>query len=141
MHLFSTCTLSFLLLTVSHLVSATVSNSFRDCRHFFYLQAAPAGIRGINLKRLCQTYADKLRYATLYDSSRRIPLYSAYVFKKSDGKKRMDTPWMYEPQLVSDDESGNMKALPLNADTPPPIEDNQAVLEDFTDAVEYSRAH
>ncbi|KAF3697604.1 Endonuclease domain-containing 1 protein [Channa argus] len=139
MHLFCTCTLSFLLLTVSHLVSATVSNSFRDCRQFFYLQTAPAGIRGITLKSICQKYADKLRYATLYDSSRHLPLYSAYVFKKSDGKKRMDTPWMYEPQLVSDDESGNMKALPLTADTPPPIEDNQAVLEDYTDAVDYSR--
>lgn len=33
-----------------------------------------------------------------------------------------------------------MKALPLRADTSPLIEDSQAVLEDYTDAVEYRRA-
>ncbi|MEQ2179045.1 hypothetical protein GOODEAATRI_020471 [Goodea atripinnis] len=81
------------------LVSATVSNSFRDCSRFFYMQTPPAGIRRTSLKNICQKYADKLRYATLYDSSRHLPLYSAYIFKKSDGKRRADTPWMYEPQV------------------------------------------
>lgn len=56
-------------------------------------------MKGTSLRRICQKYADKLRYATLYDSSRRLPLYSAYIFKKSDGKRRVDTPWMYEPQV------------------------------------------
>lgn len=99
MHLLCTCTLSVSLLMVFHRASATVSNSFRDCSHFFYMQTPPAGIRGASLKRICQKYADELRYVTLYDSSRHLPLYSAYIFKKSDGKKRMDTPWMYEPQV------------------------------------------
>ncbi|XP_034532251.1 endonuclease domain-containing 1 protein-like [Notolabrus celidotus] len=103
------------------------------------MQTPPAGIKGTTLKRICQKYADKLRFATLYDSSHRLPVFSAYIFKKSDGKKRMDTPWMYEPQLVSDAESGNMRALPLTDDTPPLIGDSQAVLEDYTDAVEYRR--
>jgi len=98
MHLLCTCIL-FSLLMVSRLVSATVSNSFKDCSHFFYMQTPPTGIRGASLKRICQKFADKLRYATLYDSRRHLPLYSAYVFKKSDGKRRVDTPWMYEPQV------------------------------------------
>ncbi|XP_058479826.1 endonuclease domain-containing 1 protein [Solea solea] len=136
MHLF--CTFSLLLL-VSAPVSATVSNSFRECSHFFYMLTPPAGISGTSLRRICQKYADKPRYTTLYDSSCRLPLYSAYIFKKSDGKRRMDTPWMYEPQLLSDDESGNMRALPLTDATPPLIEDSQAVLEDYTDAVGYRR--
>uniref|UniRef100_A0A8P4G066 Endonuclease domain-containing 1 protein n=1 Tax=Dicentrarchus labrax TaxID=13489 RepID=A0A8P4G066_DICLA len=140
MHLFCTCcVLSFSLLMASPLVSATVSDSFKVCSHFFYMQTPPAGMRGASPRKICQKYSDKLRYATLYDSSRRLPLYSAYIFKKSDGKRRMDTPWMYEPQLVSDDESGNMRALPLTEDAPPLIEDSQAVLEDYTDAVEYRR--
>ncbi|KAI3376560.1 hypothetical protein L3Q82_017013 [Scortum barcoo] len=139
MHMLCTCVLFFSLLVVSLLVDASVSNSFKDCSHFFYMQTPPVGMRGTSLKRICQKYAEKLRYATLYDSSRRLPLYSAYIFQKSDGKRRMDTPWMYEPQLVSDDESGNMRALPLTDDTPPLIEDSQAVLEDYTDAVEYRR--
>ncbi|CAJ1086708.1 endonuclease domain-containing 1 protein-like [Xyrichtys novacula] len=139
MHLFCICILSISLLTASPRVSASVSNSFRDCSHFFYMQTPPAEIKGPSLKRICQKYADKLRYATLYDSSRRLPLYSAYIFKKSDGKRRMDTPWMYEPQLVSVGESGNMRALPLTDDTPPLIQDSQAILEDYTDAVEFRR--
>uniref|UniRef100_A0A3Q2ZTJ1 Si:dkey-85k7.11 n=2 Tax=Kryptolebias marmoratus TaxID=37003 RepID=A0A3Q2ZTJ1_KRYMA len=133
------CILTVSPVLVSHLASAAVSDSFRDCSQFFYMQMPPAGIRGTSLKRICQKYADKLRYATLYDSSRHLPLYSAYVFKKSDGKMWADTPWMYEPQLVSDDESGNMKALPLSDDTPPLIEDSQAVLDDYVDAVDYRR--
>ncbi|XP_029382817.1 endonuclease domain-containing 1 protein-like [Echeneis naucrates] len=141
MRLFCTYVLSLycLPLIAPSLVSTTVSNSFKDCSHFFYMQTPPAGIRGTSLRRICQKYADKLRYATLYDSSHRLPLYSAYIFKKSDGKRRMDTPWMYEPQLLSEDESGNMRALPLTEDTPPLIEDGQAVLGDYTDAVEYRR--
>lgn len=95
MHLFCAYILSCSVL----LVSGTVSNSFRDCRHFFYMQTPPAGIRGTSLKTICQKYADKLRYATLYETSRHLPLYSAYIFKKSDGKRRADTPWMYEPQV------------------------------------------
>lgn len=91
--------LSFCLLRVFYLGSATVSNSFKDCSQFFYMQTPPAGIRGSNLKWICQTYGDKQRYATLYDCSRRLPLYSAYVFKKSDGQRRVDTPWMFEPQV------------------------------------------
>ncbi|KAL6118774.1 uncharacterized protein ACO6RY_03490 [Pungitius sinensis] len=140
MHLFCTCFFCFSLLAASTLVSASVLDSFKDCSHFFYMHTPPAGMRGSDLRRVCQKYADKLRYATLYDSSRRLPLYSAYIFQKSDGKRRMDTPWMYEPQLVSNDESGSMRALPLTEDTPPLIEDSQAVLEDYTDAVEYKRA-
>lgn len=28
-----------------------------------------------------------------------LPLYLAFIFKKSDGKRRMDIPWIYEPQV------------------------------------------
>lgn len=40
---------------------------------------------------------------------------------------------------MSDDETGNMRVLPLSESRPPLIEDSQAVLEDYTDAVEYKR--
>ncbi|XP_056156146.1 endonuclease domain-containing 1 protein [Lampris incognitus] len=139
MPLFWCYLLSVHLLMVSTPVGASVSRSFKDCSQFFYMHTPPEGIRGDALRRICQRYRDQLHYATLYDSSQRLPLYSAYIFKKSDGKRRMDTPWMYEPQLVSDDESGNMRVLPLSDDSLPQIEESQAVLEDFTDAVAYER--
>ncbi|XP_043099889.1 endonuclease domain-containing 1 protein-like isoform X2 [Puntigrus tetrazona] len=103
------------------------------------MHTAPTGIRGGNLKRICQRYEDKVRYATLYDSGHRLALYSAYTFKKSDGQRRMDTPWMYEPQLVSADESGNMRELPSSDETDQLLEESQAVLTDYVDAVEYER--
>lgn len=89
----------FIFLSWWHLVDSTVSDNFKECSQFFYVHTAPTGIRGGNLRRICQRYEDKLCYATLYDSSRRMALYSAYTFKKSDGQRRMDTPWMYEPQV------------------------------------------
>ncbi|XP_066538267.1 endonuclease domain-containing 1 protein-like [Hoplias malabaricus] len=103
------------------------------------MRTPPSGIKGGNLKRICQHYGDKPRYATLYDSSRRVALYSAYTFKKSDGQRRMDTPWMYEPQLDSEEESGNMRTLPPSDKPEPLIEESQAVLEDYVDAVEFER--
>lgn len=99
LRLFCTCVLCFSLLTEPPLVRASVLDSFKGCRHFFYMQTPPAGLKGAGPRTICQKYADKLCYATLYDSSRRLPLYSAYIFQKSDGKRRMDTPWMYEPQV------------------------------------------
>ncbi|XP_014062448.1 endonuclease domain-containing 1 protein-like [Salmo salar] len=141
MHPLRVYLLALLLLAGIWLSGASVSDSFKDCRQFFYMRAAPTGIDGTrdSLKRICQRYGDKARYATLYDGSHRLPLYSAYTFKKNDGKKRMDTPWMYEPQLASGNEGGNMKVLPPSDDPDPLIQESQAVLEDYSDAVEYSR--
>lgn len=89
----------FFLLSWWHLADSTVCDNFKECSQFFYMHTAPTGIRGGSLRRICQRYGDKLRYATLYDSSRRMALYSAYTFKKSDGQRTMDTPWLYEPQV------------------------------------------
>ncbi|TRY85271.1 hypothetical protein DNTS_001907 [Danionella cerebrum] len=133
------CIFRVVLLTGLHLVTSTVSDSFKECSQFFYMHTAPSGIQGKDLKRICQRYGDKLRYATLYDSSHRLALYSAYTFKKSDGQKRMDTPWMYEPQLASADEGGNMKVLPSTGDIDQLLEESQAVLADYVDAVEFER--
>ncbi|XP_062305956.1 endonuclease domain-containing 1 protein [Osmerus eperlanus] len=133
------CLLTLLLVTGAREGRASVSDSFRDCSQFFYMRTPPAGVRGRGLRKICQRYAAEPRYATLYDASRRLPLYSAYTFKKSDGKKRMDTPWMYEPQLASHSEAGEMRVLPPIDDPAPLIEESQAVLADYTDAVEYER--
>lgn len=59
----------------------------------------PRGFRDVSLKKICQRYADKPRFVTLYDPKNRIPVYSAYSFKKTEGDRRVDYPWMYEPQV------------------------------------------
>ncbi|CAL8241535.1 unnamed protein product [Merluccius merluccius] len=138
MPLFKACLLSLHLLTGPGLTGASVFASFRDCSHVFHMHTPPVGIRGKNLKSICQRYRDKARYATLYDGGRRLALYSAYVFKKSDGRGRVDTPWMYEPQLSLLSDTGEMQPFPRGY-SPMNFEDAQAVLEDYTNAIMYER--
>ncbi|XP_066578249.1 endonuclease domain-containing 1 protein-like [Amia ocellicauda] len=96
------------------------------------------GILGENLRKICQHYANVPRYATLYDAQQHIPVYSAYTFKKSNGEKREDYPWMYEPQLATLQGSGNMKPFP-DSNIHQNFEDSQAVLNDYADVALYER--
>ncbi|XP_028828298.1 endonuclease domain-containing 1 protein-like [Denticeps clupeoides] len=49
-------------------------------------------------KQICQRYSSQYRYATLYDTQNRIPVYSAYQYTGHTKLKRKTT-WMIEPQL------------------------------------------
>lgn len=85
-------------------VRSTVVEDFNHverCKDSLYMGTPPRGILGSNLKKICQRYADKPRYVTLYDTKKRIPIYSAYTFKKTEGDRRVDYPWMYEPQVCN----------------------------------------
>ncbi len=91
-----------LLICFLPLASATVVLDFNHverCKDSLYMGTPPRGFVDIKLKRICQRYADKPRYVTLYDPHKRIPVYSAYTFKKTEGDRRVDYPWMYEPQV------------------------------------------
>lgn len=84
------------------LLSASVVldfNHIERCKDSLYMGTPPRGIIETGLKKICQRYADKPRFVTLYDSRKRIPVYSAYTFKKTEGDRRVDYPWMYEPQV------------------------------------------
>ncbi|KAL4631120.1 endonuclease domain-containing 1 protein-like [Arapaima gigas] len=134
-------TLAMLLLIGAPMGHAGVVENFNHaerCKDSFYMGTPPRGYLSTSLKKICQHYENKPRYVTLYDPQKHIPLYSAYTFKKSDGEKRVDFPWMYEPQLASEKGSSNMEPFPqthmhMN------FEDTQAVLEDFADVDRYER--
>ncbi len=82
--------------------TATVVEDFNHverCKDSLYMGTPPRGFGSSRLKKICQRYADKPRYVTLYDSKNRIPVYSAYTFKKTEGDRRVDYPWMFEPQV------------------------------------------
>lgn len=84
------------------LTSGTVVMDFNHierCKDSLYMGTPPRGIIESRLKKICQRYADKPRFVTLYDPLKRIPVYSAYTFKKTEGDRRVDYPWMYEPQV------------------------------------------
>lgn len=48
-------------------------------------------------KTICQKYEGEYRFATLYDTTNRIPVFSAYRF--TGGKFKANMEWMIEPQL------------------------------------------
>ncbi|XP_062342146.1 endonuclease domain-containing 1 protein-like [Osmerus eperlanus] len=110
------------------------------CKNSLYMGTAPRGyLAQHSLRKICQRLADKPRFATLYDSRRHMPLYSAYTLKKSDGEKTVDQPWMYEPQLSWSSGSSNMEPFPQMAQVSLRLTDSQAVLADFAEAAQYER--
>ncbi|KAK2857395.1 hypothetical protein Q7C36_005314 [Tachysurus vachellii] len=54
---------------------------------------------------ICQRWKNNYRFATVYDTVRRIPVYSAYTFSGKEQKTRSNE-WKIEPQAVNSDYSG-----------------------------------
>ncbi|XP_026114724.1 endonuclease domain-containing 1 protein [Carassius auratus] len=129
--------LCFLLVTVR----SEVQNDFSpECREFMYMGTPPRGLENRSLKKICQRYNGKPRYVSLYDVVDHIPVYSAYTFKRSDGFKKVDVPWMFEPQLSTASDSGEMQPFPPD-DVHDSFSDAQAVLEDYSNMVDFERGH
>lgn len=74
-------------------------NHVDRCKDFLYMGTPPRAYLSSSLQKICQQYMDKPRFISFYDPQKHIPIYSAYTFKKSDGDKRGDVPWMFEPQV------------------------------------------
>uniref|UniRef100_A0A8C1FU52 Endonuclease domain-containing 1 protein-like n=1 Tax=Cyprinus carpio carpio TaxID=630221 RepID=A0A8C1FU52_CYPCA len=85
-------------------LSEVVDNNFRKCKEFF-LNTAPPDFTppaGVSVKPICQCVWDnndqkRYLYATLYSTTWKIPVYSAYVFGSAT-VGRCDV-WYIEPQL------------------------------------------
>lgn len=82
-------------------VEAKVVEDFDGCKDSLYMGTPPRGFFSHSLRKICQRYGNKPHYVTLYDPRKRIPVYSGYTFKKSDGEMTVDVPWMFEPQVSS----------------------------------------
>ncbi|XP_016119267.1 endonuclease domain-containing 1 protein-like [Sinocyclocheilus grahami] len=91
-------------------LSEVVDNNFSKCKEFF-LDTTPPDFTppaGVSVKPICQCIWDNndkhiFLYATLYNTTWKIPVYSAYVFRKSKSIGRCDA-WYIEPQLDLDPE-------------------------------------
>ncbi|TRY91256.1 hypothetical protein DNTS_035663 [Danionella cerebrum] len=127
MHSFLVSVLVFFLLPF---IQAEVVSSFDKCNEFF-LNGEPPLIGGElenNYKMICQKYKGAYRFATFYDISKRIPVFSAYKYT-GRGKGRPHIPWMIEPQLET-----------LGAEMGPPCT-NQAAPGDYYCQKELNRGH
>ncbi|XP_041841950.1 endonuclease domain-containing 1 protein-like [Melanotaenia boesemani] len=112
---------------------AEVVASVSDCSEFL-LGGRPPQIPGIieggvikdqnRYKPICQTFNNTRRFLTVYDTTNKIPVFSAYKFKKIESKKRPKIPWMIEPQLSGDTDK-NMKNYK------PTKDDKQAIDDDY----------
>lgn len=71
---------------------------FSHCLRFFYKRAPPEGIDTEGYRPICQRYKNQYRFASLYHSQRRTPLYSAYTLTPAAGKRPKNI-WKYEPQV------------------------------------------
>ncbi|XP_045557604.1 endonuclease domain-containing 1 protein-like isoform X2 [Salmo salar] len=114
-HLSTLLLLSLLLPALSHVVEKF--SDVKDCEKFF-LEGTTPNLPGIlvggtvqdqnRYKPICQFYKDRYRFATLHDTTNRIPVFSAYTFT---GKVvgRPSQSWMIEPQLEDLKKQPDMK--------------------------------
>lgn len=122
------------------LARAKVVDDFDNnwCGSFFYKNTQPQ-LRDCNsCSKICQMYMNVNRFATLYDSEKRSPIYSAYVFNHqqcSTAPKRRSA-WFIEPQLINRSNDANM-ALPSSYQG---VENTQAVDGDYKNTA-YDRGH
>ncbi|XP_060891819.1 endonuclease domain-containing 1 protein-like [Labrus mixtus] len=126
------------LLVVVMAAAEVQENISPECKQFLYMGTLPRGLEEKASKKICQYYAGNPRFVTLYDTLNHIPVYSAYTFKRSDGFKKVDVPWMYEPQLSTASGSRDMQQLPAE-NLHRSFEDAQAVLDDYSDSVIFER--
>ena len=100
------CSLALVMLLLVS-IDAKVTE-FSDCSEYF-LDNIPPVIPGVveggnnqdqnRYQAICQTYKDKARYMTLYDTTEKIPVFSAYKYTGHiEGIDRPD--WMIEPQVI-----------------------------------------
>ncbi|KAK2857394.1 hypothetical protein Q7C36_005313 [Tachysurus vachellii] len=95
--------LVLLLSSFSSLTLMEVVKSFKDvCSDFFIKKEndiiIPTIFPGDRYKMICQRWKNNYRFATVYDTVRRIPVYSAYTFSGIEQKSRK-REWKIEPQL------------------------------------------
>ncbi|XP_043913997.1 endonuclease domain-containing 1 protein-like [Protopterus annectens] len=129
------------------LITATFQNS--ACSKFFYQNKEPAGFTNNNYARICQSWQNKYYFASLFDQGRRMPLYSASIYKYSDPGDNDNTDslndnWKYEPQLAYPNEGGEMKAITSAVKNDPIILNSQSVEINYSytyHGIYYSRGH
>ncbi|XP_056596741.1 endonuclease domain-containing 1 protein-like [Triplophysa dalaica] len=90
-------------------IVSRLEKSFTACDDLFFQGKSPV-IPGLlensvtldkRYKIICQTYKDKIRFATLYDTDNKIPVFSAYKYTGTNEFMKPEIPriWMTEDQL------------------------------------------
>ncbi|XP_065137761.1 endonuclease domain-containing 1 protein-like [Paramisgurnus dabryanus] len=84
-----------------------LEENITTCGDFFFDEKPPV-IPGILMnsvalndtyKIICQKYENEIRFATLYDTREKIPVFSAYKYIGANNFERPQIPWMIESEL------------------------------------------
>ncbi|KAI5091163.1 endonuclease domain-containing 1 protein-like [Silurus meridionalis] len=144
--------LVLLISAFSSLTLMEVVNDFssRKCSEFFIKNQnhiiTPTVLEGEQYERICQRWKNVYRFATLYDTNNRIPVYSAYKYYGIDppGRKKNKTvSWKNEPQLENPSDTADMKKIEGDEID---VYYNQAVNRDYLESnrindIKYTRGH
>ncbi|KAK6467770.1 endonuclease domain-containing 1 protein-like, partial [Huso huso] len=129
------------------LACAKVVDEFEpDCAEYFYNGKEP-DLLDLNkpnperFRKICQQYQNRFHFATLYDTVRRTPVYSAYRWRPKSQRLTTGEPhqcrsdvWMYEPKLAYP--KGNADEMQEDRE----LFDTQAMDDDYKDSG-YTRGH
>ncbi|XP_051471738.1 endonuclease domain-containing 1 protein-like [Apus apus] len=121
-----------------------VTSLQNTCPQFFFNGIPPnANMAPQTPAWICQCYENQYHYATLYDTSLRIPVYSAYIYQP--GRVHRNDSWLVEPQLVNPSFPGDMNSekyviRKLGASSFS-LRNSQAVNKDYENAPGYHRGH
>ncbi|CAB1345635.1 unnamed protein product [Coregonus sp. 'balchen'] len=137
-HLSTLLLLSLLPPSLSHVVGKF--SDVPECSDFFLDRTTPnlpdilvgGTVKDQNrYKPICQKYKNSYRFATLYDTINKIPVFSAYTFTGPPTGKRPDhQPWMIEPQL------NNIKNSPKMSEDKGQSPDHQAGNNDYKNSID-----
>ncbi|XP_041729700.2 endonuclease domain-containing 1 protein-like [Coregonus clupeaformis] len=134
-HLSTLLLLSLLPPSLSHVVGKF--SDVPECSDFFLDRTTPnlpdilvgGTVKDQNrYKPICQKYKNSYRFATLYDTINKIPVFSAYTFTGAP-TGRPNPPWMIEPQL------NNINNSPKMSEDKGQSPDHQAGNNDYKDSI------
>ncbi|XP_061847511.1 endonuclease domain-containing 1 protein [Colius striatus] len=103
---------------------------FAECNVFFPGQVPPEGFTEPFHVKICQQYNKEPRFATLYSTKDKTPLYSAFKYTKAAQTEEED--WLVEPQI--DDPENDLPEMVREADivgTVANLGTNQALASDY----------
>ncbi|KAF7231513.1 endonuclease domain-containing 1 protein isoform X1 [Nothobranchius furzeri] len=136
--------LTALLLSITGPTETRVVTSLQAC-HNFFCQQTPPNIPGIlahgniinqnRYKPICQTFENTVTFVTLYDTTNKIPVFSAYKYTQYATGRPRDI-WMIEPQLENLHSGNNMEIPERNKSY-----QFQATPDDYDTSQNYQKGH
>ncbi|XP_070798996.1 endonuclease domain-containing 1 protein [Pituophis catenifer annectens] len=114
---------------------------FAECDAFFYGQLPPAGFPAEQVAKICQKYRGEPRFATLYSTREKVPLFAAFRYTRGDPagqeeqQEEEEARWLVEPQI--DDPGNDQEEMMPEAEIGESLEHlgrNQALMADYVDS-------